>query len=405
MNADQIAARILGAVRPEAMNAPESGIVEVFNYGRGRQGLMPLWVGEGDLPTSEIITRAAVAALQGGETFYTAQRGHPDYRAALARMMTRVYGSPFAGGVAPFEPDRFYATVGGMHALQLAIRIAAGAGDEAIVLTPAWPNFAGAMLAAGAKPVEVQLDFRNEAAGWTWRLDLQRLVDAITPRTRAIVVNTPANPTGWTATREELQAILDIARERGLWIVADEIYGRFFYAGERAPSFHDVMAPDDLVLFANTMSKNWAMTGWRIGWLEAPPALGQQIENLIQYSTSGVPQFVQRGAIAALDEGEDFVAFQRDRAIKSRAVLCDTLAASPRIRFARPDGSFYLFLSIDGESDTRKLAFRLVDEAGVGLAPGSTFGAGGRPFLRLCFARSPEDIGEAARRIAAWAGK
>ncbi|MFO1115239.1 MAG: pyridoxal phosphate-dependent aminotransferase [Beijerinckiaceae bacterium] len=402
---DQIAARILGAARPEALAAPESGIVEVFNYGRGRQGLMPLWVGEGDLPTPDFITRAAVGALEGGETFYTAQRGHPDFRAALARMMTRVYGSPFAGSAAPFEHDRFFATVGGMHALQLAIRIAAGAGDEAIVLTPAWPNFAGAMLAAGARPVEVPLDFARDATGWRWRLDLQKLVDAITPRTRAIVVNTPANPTGWTATRDELQAILDIARQRGLWIVADEIYGRLYFSGDRAPSFHDVMAPYDLVLFANTMSKNWAMTGWRVGWLEAPPALGQQIENLIQYSTSGVPQFIQRGAVAALDEGEEFVAFQRERAEKSRAILCETLSQSSRLKFAAPEGSFYLFLAIDGENDTRKLAFRLVDEAGVGLAPGSTFGAGGGAFLRMCFARPPEQIGEAARRIAGWAGK
>lgn len=404
-SADAIAARFLAAARPEALAAPESGIVEVFNYGRGRQGLMPLWVGEGDLPTSDFIAKAAVDALHGGETFYTAQRGHPDYRAALARMMTRVYGSPFAGSEAAFEPDRFYATVGGMHALQLAIRIAAGAGDEAIVLTPAWPNFSGALLAAGARPVQVPLDFHAQDGGFRWRLDLQRLSDAITPATRAIVVNTPGNPTGWTARREELQAILDLARRHGLWIVADEIYGRFYYAGERAPSFHDIMAPDDLILFANTMSKNWAMTGWRIGWLEAPPALGQQIENLIQYSTSGVPQFVQRGAIAALDDGETFVAFQRKRAADSRAILCKILGASSRVRFAPPEGSFYLFLSIDGETDTRKLAFRLVDEAGVGLAPGSTFGDGGAHFLRLCFARAPEDIGEAARRIAAWAAK
>ncbi|MDE2362434.1 MAG: pyridoxal phosphate-dependent aminotransferase [Hyphomicrobiales bacterium] len=397
-----MAARFLSAARREAVAAPESGIVEVFNYGRNKQGLMPLWVGEGDLPTSDFITKAATNALEGGETFYTAQRGHPDYREAIARMMTRVYGSPFEANASAFEPGRFFATIGGMHALQLAVRIAAGAGDEALVLTPAWPNFAGALLTAGARPVEVPLDFKRTTDGYRWALDLDRLARAVTPATRAIVVNTPGNPTGWTASREELQAILDLARTHGLWIVADEIYGRFYYAGERAPSFHDIMAPDDLVLFANTMSKNWAMTGWRIGWLEAPAALGQQIENLIQYSTSGVPQFVQRGAIAALDHGEDFVAFQRARAAASRAVLVKTLGASRRVRFAAPEGGFYLFLSIDEQRDTRKLAFRLVDEAGVGLAPGTTFGEGGAPFMRLCFARSPDDIGEAARRIAAW---
>lgn len=395
-------ARFLAAARPEATEAPASGIVEVFNYGQGRQGLMPLWVGEGDLPTAQYITQACVSSLAAGETFYTAQRGHPDFRAAVARMMTRVYGAPFADGGGAFEASRFFATIGGMHALQLATRIVAGAGDEAIVLTPAWPNFGGALTISGAKTVEVPLDFAPVDRGFRWRLDFERLKAAVTDKTRAIFVNTPSNPSGWTATPDELRAILTLARDQGLWIVADEIYGRFYYAGERAPSFHDVMAEDDRILFVNTMSKNWAMTGWRAGWLEAPPALGQTIENMIQYSTSGVPLFVQRGAIEALDNGEDFVALQRARAEAGRAALCETLGGLERLRFAAPEGSFYMFLSVVGETDTRKLAFRLVDEAGVGLAPGNAFGMGGEAFLRLCFARDPADIAEAARRIAAW---
>ena len=398
-------ARFLDAARPEATGAPASGIVEVFNYGQGRQGLMPLWVGEGDLPTADHISQAAQRSLAAGETFYVAQRGHPDFRLAVARMMARVYGTPFAGGKGAFGPERFFATIGGMHALQLAMRIVAGVGDEAIVLTPAWPNFSGALTISGARTVEVPLEFAPVESGWRWRLDFERLKNAVTDKTRAIVVNTPANPTGWTATLDELRAILTLAREHGLWIVADEIYGRFYYAGERAPSFHDVIDETDRILFANTFSKNWAMTGWRAGWLEAPPALGQTIENMIQYSTSGVPLFVQRGAIEALDNGEGFVALQRARAEAGRAALCDTLGGLERLRFAAPEGSFYLFLSVIGEVDTRKLAFRLVDEAGVGLAPGKAFGTGGEAFLRLCFARDPADIAEAARRIAAWVKK
>jgi len=397
--------RFLDAARPEATGAPASGIVEVFNYGQGRQGLMPLWVGEGDLPTADHISQAAQRSLAAGETFYVAQRGHPDFRLAVARMMARVYETPFAGGKGAFGPERFFATIGGMHALQLAMRIVAGVGDEAIVLTPAWPNFSGALTISGARTVEVPLEFAPVEPGWRWRLDFERLKGAVTERTRVIVVNTPANPTGWTATLDELRAILTLAREHGLWIVADEIYGRFYYAGERAPSFHDVIDETDRILFVNTFSKNWAMTGWRAGWLEAPPALGQTIENMIQYSTSGVPLFVQRGAIEALDNGEGFVALQRARAEAGRAALCDTLGGLERLRFAAPEGSFYLFLSVVGEDDTRKLAFRLVDEAGVGLAPGKAFGTGGEAFLRLCFARDPADIAEAARRIAAWVKK
>ena len=207
------------------------------------------------------------------------------------------------------------------------------------------------------------------------------------------------------ATREELAAILDLSRRRGLWIVADEIYGRLAYQGERAPSFHDVMAPDDRILFLQTLSKNWAMTGWRIGWLEAPPALGPVIENMVQYTTSGVPVFIQRAAIAAIEEGEPFIADQIARMRQSRDIICNGLTTTGRVRFAQPEAAFYLFCTVEGHEDTRSLAMRLVDEAGLGVAPGSAFGAGGEAYIRLCFARSPAQIAEATRRFSAWLAK
>ncbi|MBK9081044.1 MAG: pyridoxal phosphate-dependent aminotransferase [Rhizobiales bacterium] len=395
-------ASFLDCIRPEARNAPGSGIVEVFNYGRGRQGLLPLWVGEGDLPTPAFIADAAKASLDAGETFYTHQRGVPELRSAIADYMTGAYGSAFADDVAPFSPDRFFVTVGGMHALQIAIRIACGAGDEAIVATPAWPNFAGAMITGGARPVEAPMRLTGAGEAMRWTLDLAAIEAAITPATRAIVVNSPSNPTGWTATLDELAATLDLARRRDLWIVADEIYGRFVYAGARAASFHDLITPTDRVMFVQTMSKNWAMTGWRVGWLEAPPELGDVIENLIQYSSSGVPVFSQRGATAALRGGEDFLAEQRRRAAQSRDILCEAFAAAGRIDFTRPDGAFYLFCAIRGEPDTRRLALRLVDEAGVGVAPGSAFGKGGEGYLRICYARDPRDVAEVAERMTRW---
>ncbi|MBL8587020.1 MAG: pyridoxal phosphate-dependent aminotransferase [Methylobacteriaceae bacterium] len=391
----------LDAIRPEAARAPESGIVEVFNYGRDRQGLTPLWVGEGDLPTPDFIRDAAKSSLDAGETFYTHQRGIPDLRAAIADYMRGVYGTPFADGGA-FVPERFFATIGGMHALQLAMRLTCGAGDEAIVPTPAWPNFQGALIAGGASPVEVPMRLVPRGDHMSWTLDVERIADAVTERTRVLVINSPSNPTGWTATREELAAVLELARARGLWIVADEIYGRFVYASERAPSFHDLIEEDDRVLFVQTMSKNWAMTGWRVGWLEAPPELGATIENLIQYSTSGVAVFMQRAAAVALRQGEGFIAEQRARAAASREALLTGLAATGRIEAARPDGAFYLFFSVAGHPDTRALALRLVDEAGVGLAPGSAFGAGGAPFLRLCYARDPREIAAVTERLARW---
>ncbi len=385
----------LGEIQPAMRAVAQSGIVEVSNYGRGRQGLIPLWVGEGDLPTPPFIAEAAKASLDRGETFYTHQRGIPELRASIARYMTSVYGAAPGGG--DFSPENFFVTIGGMHALEIAARLTVGPGEEALIPSPAWPNFAGAVALAGARAAFVALE-----RGERWRLDPERLAAAVTPATRAIFVNSPANPTGFVATHEELVAILALARRRGLWIVADEIYGRLTYRGGRSPSFHDVMAPSDKILFVQTLSKNWAMTGWRVGWLEAPEALGATIENLVQYTTSGVPVFTQRAAVAALDEGEPFIAGQIARMCEARDIIARGLAATGRVRFATPEAAFYLFCAIDGEADSRALALRLVDEAGIGAAPGSAFGPGGEGYLRLCFARAPEEIAEATRRFARW---
>ncbi len=385
----------LGEIQPTMRAVPQSGIVEVFNYGRDRQGLIPLWVGEGDSPTPPFIVEAAKASLDRGETFYTHQRGIPELRAAIARYMARVYGA--APGGVDFSPESFFVTIGGMHALDIAARLTVGPGEEALIPSPAWPNFAGAIALSGARAVFVPLE-----RGERWRLDPERLASAVTPATRAIFVNSPANPTGFVATPEELEAVLALARRHGLWIVADEIYGRLTYQGGRTPSFHDVMTPDDKILFVQTLSKNWAMTGWRIGWLEAPPALGLTIENLVQFTTSGVPVFAQRAAVAALDEGEPFLAGQIARMRVARDIVTRGLAATGRVRFATPEAAFYLFCAVDGEADSRALALRLVDEAGIGAAPGSAFGGDGEGYLRLCFARAPEEVAEATRRFARW---
>jgi aspartate/methionine/tyrosine aminotransferase len=376
-------------LRGEAIAAPESGIVEVMKYGRGRDGLIPLWAGEGDLPTPAFIIEAATRSLAAGETFYTYQRGIPELREALARYHARTFGRGF-------EAEEFFVTGSGMQSIQIALAMTVGAGQEIVIPTPTWPNAAAAAGVLGAKPIEVPMTFGN--AGWT--LDLERVADAIGPRARALFLVSPSNPTGWTATQDELRFLLALARRRGLWILADETYGRFWYGGgERAPSFLDVMEPEDRVLFVNTFSKNWAMTGWRIGWIKAHPSLGQVVENLVQYSTSGVAAFMQRAAVAALDRGDGFLAHQVARARRGRDILARALAATGRCRFALPQGAFYLFFHVEGETDTRKLAFRLIDEAGVGLAPGTALGAGGGDFLRACVARKSEEVEIAAQRL------
>ena len=390
-------------VRAEALAAPSSGIVEVFQLGRSRQGLIPLYVGEGDVPTPPFIADAIARSLARGETFYSPQAGLADLRVAIAGYMSRHCGKIFERRFGPFGPERFFITTGGMHALQLGVRLVAGLGDEVVVPMPAWPNFAGVLATAGARVCGVPLHFAAAPGGaHHWSLDLDRLRETISPATRALVINSPANPTGWTASHTELEAILAIAREFGLWIIADEIYGRIRFSGEPAASFHDVMERDDRIIFVQTFSKNWAMTGLRLGWLEVPPELGETVENLIQYSTAGVAMPLQRAGLAALEQGDEFFAAQLVKMRKSRDLLCSGLAQTGRVRFAVPEATFYLFCTINGMEDTRHLALRLIEEANVGVAPGSAFGPGGEGFVRISFARSPDEIAEAVRRLNSW---
>jgi aspartate/methionine/tyrosine aminotransferase len=385
-------AKLFESLSSTAKALPESGIVEVMNYGRRREGTIALWAGEGDLPTPDFISEAAARSLKSGETFYTWQRGIPELREHLALYHNRIYG-------VPVDRERYFVCASGMQAIQIAFGMTLASGDEVVIPSPTWPNAAAAALVIGAKPVFVEMDFGDRG----FSLDIGKIERSINPRTRTIFLNTPSNPSGWVATIDDLKNVLHLARKRGLWIVADEIYARFYWkSGGRAPSFRDVMDPEDRVIFVNTFSKNWAMTGWRIGWIEAHPSLGQVVENLIQYSTSGVAVFMQRAGIAALDKGEVFVRHMIERSRKGRELTLNVLGKSNRIRLAPPDGAFYAFFSVDGEKDSRSLAMKLIDEAGVGLAPGTAFGPGAEPFLRLCFARSPESVEIVVNRIADW---
>lgn len=379
---------LLDSLRTSARMAPESGIVAVMNRGRAKEGMIPLWAGEGDLPTPEFIRAAASQALLAGETFYTWQRGIPELREALARYHNRHFATNLTY-------ENFLVTGSGMQSIQLALQALAGAGNEVIYLTPAWPNFSAAAGIAGALPVAVSLTFG--ANGWS--LDLERLKSAINGRTKVIFINSPSNPTGWTADMETLRTLLAIAREHDLWIIADEIYALFHYANTRAPSFLDIMEPEDRIVFVNSFSKNWAMTGWRVGWLTVHPNLAQVFENLIQYSTSGVAQFMQKGAVAALDHGDEFLSMQLDRARQARDMLCIALTQTGKAQVTPPEGAFYLFFRLEGVKDSMSAAFSMVDNANIGLAPGTAFGSGTEGFFRICFNRKLDDIALAADRL------
>ena len=379
---------LLAAINPRIAAIPESGIVELANYGREKPGLIPLWIGEGDLPTPNYIGAAAVKALQEGQTFYTYQRGIPPLRRALGDYLTNTYR-------VQVSPERTIVTVGGMQAVMESMQMLLAEGDEIVAPAPVWPNIGAAVDIVGGRVVDVPLRLGN--AGWT--LDLDRLFDAVGPRTKAFFINSPGNPTGWTMSREDQIAVRDFARQRGLWIVADEVYGRLVYEMDVAPSFLQVCEPDERLIVVSTFSKNWSMTGWRIGWLVGPEALGQVFENLVQYNTSGVPTFLQYGAVAALERGEPYLREMIARCRTGRDIVCDALAPLPNVRFARPGGAFYLYLAVEGETDSRALAFRLVDEARVGLAPGSAFGADSEGFMRLSFGVSHDKLEAAMARL------
>ena len=383
-----IATGLLGAIRPDIAGLPESGIVEVVNAGRGKPDLIQLWVGEGDQPTPSFIADAATRALAEGHTFYTWQRGIPPLREALARYVSRISG-------AAVPAEKIYVTIGGMQAIMMTMQALITPGDEVVMPVPVWPNIFSSVEIAGGCTVPVEIGVENGR----WRLDLDRLFAACGPKTRALFLNSPGNPTGWTLTAEEQRAILEFCRPRGIWIVADEVYARFVYDRPAAPSFLAVAEPEDRLVVVNTFSKNWAMTGWRIGWVVASKELGQVYENLQQFNTSGVSTFLQYGALAAIEEGEPFVQSQIDRCRTARDLVIGRLSSSPRVRLIRPDGAFYLFFGVDGEPDSRALALRLLHDANVGLAPGSAFGPGGEGHLRLCFAGSIDRLETAMDRL------
>ena len=241
-----------------------------------------------------------------------------------------------------------------------------------------------------------------------FRLDLDKLFDACDERTRAIFLVSPANPTGWIAAPDEQAAILDFCRRRGIWLIADEVYHRFVYDSSpgqdpegrlAAPSLLALADPEDPVFVVNSFSKTWAMTGWRMGWLTHPPSLGPLFDNLIEFNTSGGQAFIQRAGIAALEEGEPFVVDYIERCRRAGDLVFQRLSAMPRVRIARPRGSFYSFFGLDGMDDSFAFAKDLLTETGVGLAPGSAFGAGGEGYLRLCFATSAARLSEALDRI------
>ncbi len=376
-------------VRDAIRDLPASRIAEISALGMGDPAVIPLWYGEGDLPTPGFIGAASTAALEAGHTFYTYKAGLPELRSAIADYLTELYARPTGA-------ERIVVSSSGMTALMLVAEALIDPGDNLVIIAPVWPNIAASVSIMGGEPRLVALD---PMPGGGWRLDAERLFAACDARTRGIFVNSPSNPTGWVISAAEIAELLAFARRRGLWLIADEVYGRIVYGNRPAPSFLDQGAPEDRLIVINSFSKNWAMTGWRLGWMTIPPDLLPVMEKLVEFNTSGSPTFLQHAGIVAIREGEPFIAGFVARCRAARDVAIDGLQACRRVAVARPEGAFYAFFRIDGITDSLAFAKEALSRTKVGLAPGSAFGPMGEGHLRLCFARDPQQIAEAVDRL------
>ncbi len=385
-------------------NLEASRIREVANEGLGRDNVLKFWFGESDEVTPDFIREAAMASLQSGETFYAHNLGLPELREAIAAYTDGLH----PGRGAAHWMERLAVTSGGVNGLMLASQALVEAGDEVVVVTPAWPNLVAQpqIMGANVKSVPLQVLTEGPRAG-AWALDMNTLLSAITPATRLLIVNAPNNPTGWTLTRDEQATILAHCRRTGTWILADEVYERLYYAGDTAngaaPSFLDVAEPDDRVIVAHSFSKSFLMTGWRLGWLVLPAALTAAMGKLIEFNTSCAPVFVQRGATVALQRGAEVTPALVAHLKTCRDTLVPLLRAVPGVTLAEPLGGMYAFFTLQGHDDCLDVAKRLVREAGIGLAPGSAFSPEAAGWLRWCFAsRDTHRLEEGVSRLRRW---
>ena len=304
-----------------------SRIREVANVGLGRDDVLPFWFGEPDQITPEFIRTAAKSALDAGDTFYTHNCGLPALREALSIYLSALHR--------PIGPERIAVTSSGVSALMLLAQLIINPGDRVVAVTPLWPNLLEIPRILGAEVVQVPL-----RCGEVWNLDVGALLEALTPGTRAVLINSPSNPTGWVITRAQQERILVHCRQHGIWILADDVYERLVFDAEIgsvgvidraacAPSFLDLADPLDRVVCANSFSKSWLMTGWRLGWVVVPEAMMADLGKLIEYNTSCAPGFIQRAGIMAIAQGEPVIAATVARYRASRDFLHARLNALP----------------------------------------------------------------------------
>jgi hypothetical protein len=390
MNA--IERELLPAYAPSLSRVPYTQIRELGELAMTMDGVLRLYFGESNLPTPRFIVDAAARALADGYTFYSENAGLPALREAIAAQYRRLHG-------VELDPEReIVVTASGVQALHLAIRSALDPGDEAVILSPAWPNGAAMVALSHATPVELPLVLVGER----YEIDFAALEAAITPRTRLIVLTSPSNPLGWVVSCDEQRRLLELCRERGIWLLADEVYERIYYAeaaGDPAPSILRICEREDLVHVVQSFSKTYCMTGWRVGWLVTRADVGPKLAQLNEFFVSHAATFTQIAALTALLEGEEELA-RMVTDLKAKRDLCrGALHALPGVTVPEPDGAFYLFPRIEGLADSFAFCRKLLVEERVGLAPGSAFGAAGEGSVRICYAAERSVLEPALERL------
>ncbi len=349
----------------------------VANAAMGREDVLPFWFGESDQPTPSFIREAAIESLRDGETFYAENLGRPFLREALSTYLTDLHHRAIG-------KDRIAVTASGNSALMVASQLLLTPGDRVVTVTPLWPNAVEIPKIMGGQVTRLSLEVRDGR----WALPLEKLLQALTADTRMLVLNSPNNPTGWTIQRAEQHAILEHCRRHGIWILADDVYERLIFSdGMRsAPSFLTMTDERDRLIVVNSFSKAWTMTGFRVGWMVAPPEVLPDIASLLEYNVSCVSDFSQRAGVIALQQGEPYVQKMRAELAQTKNKLITALRPLPRLEVPEADGAMYLFLRVNGEEDSLRLAMRLIEEVGLGLAPGRAFGPEGEGWLRWCYA-------------------
>ena len=381
----------MGMLRAEIESLEQNGITGIALTRLGDPDVIALWFGEGDLVTPPFIRDAAKQALDDGYTFYSNPRGRPELRAAIQDYLGRLYD-------VDVDVERITVPGSSMLAITMAAQMTLSHGDHGLIVTPHWPNIDRAFQVTGATFSTVRQ--RWSKSGWTLSLDDLRA--ALRPNTRALFLNSPCNPTGWVMSRNAQAQLLALCRERGVVIIADEVYHRTVFDADAAPSFLQLARDDDPVIVVNGFSKAFAMTGWRLGWMVTPRRYATQMAVLSECFNTGAPSFVQRAGVVALQQGDELVARLRAQYRAGRDSVMEILGAHPRIELATPEGAFYAFPRIAGLGSSLAFVAGVLAEENVGLAPGYTFGPGSDEHFRLCFAQSPARLHVALQRIVSY---